>query len=321
MGAHRRHGGPLPVLVRDRATAGVAGPDRGRHLRPAAAPDATCARARFFANLGDFAGPGTDERHQPLPRARRRARSIPNVCLIGNHDLEDPRATEAWSRIHGPTELRVRLRRHALRRHRRRVGAGRASSATRHRATRPAPAAKRCVSWTRRSPQRASTNRVVLLHAPPHLDGHYGPQPECGFRQGEPEFLDIIRRTASSWSAAPTARLRPSRPRRHPLRDDGRRRRRAVPQLPQRRPRPRRALPCGRDHARHAAVPAAYSRLRAAGSAPPFTFGDYGRPALFRLASQVAQASAVCGAIRADASSYHSHQRLPPHQLLPRYAG
>ena len=37
-------------------------------------------------------------------------------------------------------------------------------------------------------------HRVVLTHAPPHLDGHYAPQPECGFRQGEPEFLDIIRR-------------------------------------------------------------------------------------------------------------------------------
>ena len=34
----------------------------------------------------------------------------------------------------------------------------------------------------------------MLLHAPPHLDGHYAPQPECGFRQGEAEFLDIVRR-------------------------------------------------------------------------------------------------------------------------------
>jgi hypothetical protein len=35
---------------------------------------------------------------------------------------------------------------------------------------------------------------VVLLHAPPHLGGHYAPQPECGFQQGEAEFLDILRR-------------------------------------------------------------------------------------------------------------------------------
>ena len=55
----------------------------------------------FFANLGDFAGPGTRERHEhylelvaPLP--------VPNVCLIGNHDLEDPRGAEAWAAVHGP---------------------------------------------------------------------------------------------------------------------------------------------------------------------------------------------------------------------------
>lgn len=36
-------------------------------------------------------------------------------------------------------------------------------------------------------------HRVVLTHAPPHLDGHYAPQAECGFRRGEPEFLDILR--------------------------------------------------------------------------------------------------------------------------------
>jgi calcineurin-like phosphoesterase family protein len=41
----------------------------------------------FFANLGDFAGPGTIERHrhylrlvEPLP--------VPDVCIIGNHDLD-----------------------------------------------------------------------------------------------------------------------------------------------------------------------------------------------------------------------------------------
>jgi hypothetical protein len=54
------------------------------------------------ANLGDFAEPGTLARHQhylglaaPL--------SDPNVCLIGNHDLEAARGTEAWDAVHGPT--------------------------------------------------------------------------------------------------------------------------------------------------------------------------------------------------------------------------
>jgi hypothetical protein len=37
-------------------------------------------------------------------------------------------------------------------------------------------------------------NRVVLVHQPPYLDGHYAPHPDWGFRRGEREFLDIVRR-------------------------------------------------------------------------------------------------------------------------------
>src|SRR5918993_532381 len=55
----------------------------------------------FFANLGDFAGPGVPERHlryldlvAELP--------IPDVCLIGNHDLENPRGAESFGAVHGP---------------------------------------------------------------------------------------------------------------------------------------------------------------------------------------------------------------------------
>jgi hypothetical protein len=55
----------------------------------------------FFANLGDFAGPGTEERHRRYLELVA-GLDLPNVCLIGNHDLEDPRGREAYSRIHGP---------------------------------------------------------------------------------------------------------------------------------------------------------------------------------------------------------------------------
>jgi len=44
----------------------------------------------FLANLGDFAGPGTIERHEHYLRLVS-GLLFPNVCLIGNHDLEDPR--------------------------------------------------------------------------------------------------------------------------------------------------------------------------------------------------------------------------------------
>ena len=146
----------------------------------------------FFANLGDFAGPGTLERHRrylelvaPLP--------MPNVCLIGNHDLEDARRPAGVDRCPRAAELPLRLREHALRRDRRCLGAGRRTR--RHDAARHGRAERRSTAVLDDTLAATSEpERVVLLHAPPHLDGHYAPQPECGFRQGEPEFLDIIRR-------------------------------------------------------------------------------------------------------------------------------
>jgi hypothetical protein len=146
----------------------------------------------FFANLGDFAGPGTRERHQhylglvaPL--------SIPNVCLVGNHDLEDPRGPGAWKAVHGPMNF------HFAYGNTRFVAldgasgyAGELGDTTPPDTAGPSVEALRFLDKTLAA--TSEPHRVVLLHAPPHLDGHYAPQPECGFRQGEPEFLEIIRR-------------------------------------------------------------------------------------------------------------------------------
>jgi hypothetical protein len=146
----------------------------------------------FFANLGDFAGPGTPERHcrylelvAPL--------SIPNLCLIGNHDLEDPGAPEAWADVHGPTNF------HFAYGNTRFVAIdGASGQAGELGDTRPSDTAGPGVEALRFLDETLAAtsepHRVVLMHAPPHLDGHYAPQPECGFRQGEPEFLDIVRR-------------------------------------------------------------------------------------------------------------------------------
>src|SRR5918912_2521069 len=42
----------------------------------------------FFANLGDFAGPGTRDRHDAYLQLVEPL-DVPNVCIIGNHDLDD----------------------------------------------------------------------------------------------------------------------------------------------------------------------------------------------------------------------------------------
>ena len=58
----------------------------------------------FFANLGDFAGPGTEARHRDYVRAVIEPLAIPDVCVIGNHDLDDPAPPPPHGRaVHGPT--------------------------------------------------------------------------------------------------------------------------------------------------------------------------------------------------------------------------
>jgi hypothetical protein len=58
----------------------------------------------FFANLGDFAGPGTRERHEHYVSLVEEL-PAPNVCIVGNHDLDDPGAPEVWAQIHGATNF------------------------------------------------------------------------------------------------------------------------------------------------------------------------------------------------------------------------
>jgi hypothetical protein len=62
----------------------------------------------FFANLGDFAGPGTIARHEHYLRLVEPL-TIPNVCVVGNHDLDDESGWDAFARVHGPVNSRTGL--------------------------------------------------------------------------------------------------------------------------------------------------------------------------------------------------------------------
>jgi hypothetical protein len=144
----------------------------------------------FFANLGDFAGPGTLERHQRYLELVEPL-GIPNICVVGNHDLDDERGLDAWDQVHGPMNFDF--------------GYGH----THFVAINGAPGdvgevvipedaegpREEALAFLDRSLEAAKTpNKVVLTHMPPHLDGHFAPHPEWGFKRGEDEFLGLLRR-------------------------------------------------------------------------------------------------------------------------------
>jgi calcineurin-like phosphoesterase family protein len=139
----------------------------------------------FFANLGDFAGPGTRERHEHYLKLIEDL-PVPDVCIVGNHDLDDPSAPEAWAQIHGPTNFEFAYG------HTRFIALHAAPSETPEGTSGPDEDA---LEFLERTLEAATEpHRVVLMHAPAHFDGRYAPHPEWGFNIREHEFRDLVRR-------------------------------------------------------------------------------------------------------------------------------
>jgi len=149
--------------------------------------------AVFFANMGDFAGPGTVDRHmhyldlvEPLP--------IPNLCVIGNHDFDDVSGPDTFSRVHGPTNFDF------------------AYGHTRFVAINAAPGVPGMVEdpsagtpegiegpreedleyLSRALSSAREPNRVVLMHMPPYADGHFAPHADWGFQRREQQFVELL---------------------------------------------------------------------------------------------------------------------------------
>jgi hypothetical protein len=148
----------------------------------------------FFVNLGDFAGPGTPERHEHYLR-QMESLAIPNVCVVGNHDLDDRSGPEVFERVHGPMNFDFACG------HTRFV-AIHAEGGEPGRLDFPGygtpegtegPRDDDLAFLDQRLAAATEPNRVVLMHQPPFLDGHYAPHPDWGFKRREGEFLTIVR--------------------------------------------------------------------------------------------------------------------------------
>jgi hypothetical protein len=141
----------------------------------------------FFANLGDFAGPGTLERHEHYLRLAE-ALPVPNVCVIGNHDLDDPGGPDAWARVHGPRNFEFGYG------HTRFVAIDAAPGAVGETVieTTEGPSADVLEFLGERLAAAPEPHKVVLMHCPPHLGGRFAPHPEWGFDVREREFLDVL---------------------------------------------------------------------------------------------------------------------------------
>jgi hypothetical protein len=146
----------------------------------------------FFANLGDLAGPGTPDRHEHYLRLVADL-PVPNICVVGNHDLDDAGAPDAWAQVHGPMNFDFAYgNTHFVVLN----GAPGEVGEVDIRVDVPVEGPREeALAFLERSLEAADTpNRVVLTHMPPHLGGHYQPHPEWGFQAREDEFLELLGR-------------------------------------------------------------------------------------------------------------------------------
>lgn len=151
-------------------------------------------RPVFFAQLGDFAGPGTRERHEHYLRLVE-ALPIPDVCVVGNHDLDDASGPQSFAGVHGPwnfTFAHGHTRFVVLH-----AEPGVPGEVEVRGAETPegleGPRQEDLAFLERTLEAAEEPNRVVLMHMPPYLDGRFAPHPDWGFRQREQEFLALLR--------------------------------------------------------------------------------------------------------------------------------
>ncbi|HYY75844.1 MAG TPA: metallophosphoesterase [Gaiellaceae bacterium] len=151
-------------------------------------------RPAFFANLGDFAGPGTTERHEHYLRLVQDL-PIPHICVVGNHDLDDADGWDTFERIHGPMNFAFShgpTRFVALHAQPGITGQVEVPGTGTPEGT-EGPRDEDLAFLERALETADEPHRVVLMHMPPFLDGHFAPHADWGFKRREREFLALLR--------------------------------------------------------------------------------------------------------------------------------
>lgn len=118
---------------------------------------------------------------------------IPNLCIVGNHDLDDPNARATWAEIHGPANFEFAYGNTRF------VAIDAAPGEVGEIAIDPSQGTagpdEHALTFLAHALETApEPHRIVLMHCPPHLEGRFAPHPEWGFGIREREFLDIVRR-------------------------------------------------------------------------------------------------------------------------------
>jgi hypothetical protein len=133
----------------------------------------------FFANLGDFAGPGHEVRHQEY-LALVDGLPVPDVCVVGNHDLDEAAGWDSFAEVHGPMNFDF--------------GHGNTRFVAIHcEMGTDGPREEDLAFLDERLHAADEPNRIVLMHMPPYLDGHFAPHADGGFQEREGEFLALLR--------------------------------------------------------------------------------------------------------------------------------
>jgi hypothetical protein len=147
-------------------------------------------RPAFFANLGDFAGPGTRERHERYLELVD-ALPIPNLCVVGNHDLDDASGRATFEAVHGPVNYTFACS------HTRFVAIDAAPGADGEVDIADGATAPRddVVEFVERALADADEpHRVVLMHPPPFVSEHGAIHPDWSYGEREREFVALLRR-------------------------------------------------------------------------------------------------------------------------------